>query len=179
MVPFSIGHFLSLSLCQIMNQHCVWFGAREKKKEKILVKSEGKEGILLVWLREIYVKEMRKREIYFPLNWPFSFLPSWEKKPEVKNLKVRPTTTSWLFSFSFLFVNQTTKKKISSLSSLLVSFFLLPLSLFFAKHSVGLNVPKPLPMSSFMSLLVFLFYFEISNFLYLHSYKTFYFLFFL
>ena len=68
MVPFSIGHFLSLSLCQIMNQHCVWFGTREKEKEKRLVKSEGKEGIFLVWLREIYVKEMRKREIYFPLN---------------------------------------------------------------------------------------------------------------
>lgn len=100
------------------------------------------------------------------------------EKARGKNLKVRPTTTSWLFSFSFLFVNQTTKKKISSPSSLLVSFFLLPLSLFFAKHSVGLNVPKPPPMSSFMSLLVFLFYFEISNFLYLHSYKTFYFLFF-
>lgn len=42
MVPFSIGHFLSLSLCQIMNQHCVWFGTREKEKGKKISEKRGK-----------------------------------------------------------------------------------------------------------------------------------------
>lgn len=54
------------------------------------------------------------------------------EKARGKNLKMRPTTTSrlFLYLFSFLFLNQITKKKISSLTSLILYFFSSPLVTF-------------------------------------------------
>ena len=74
--PFSLSNYV-LTLCLVWDK-------RKEKGKKISEKRRKRRDFPRLVERNLCKGNEKKRNLFSYLNLQFSFLPSWEKKPEVK-----------------------------------------------------------------------------------------------
>ena len=82
--PFRLVTFFPFLFVKLCPNIVFGLGQEKRKRKKISEKRRKRRDFPRLVERNLCKGNEKKRNLFSYLNLPFSFLPSWEKKPEVK-----------------------------------------------------------------------------------------------